>query len=116
SKNPAVDRPDPAGAILSIVGLGLLLWGIIEGPSNGWTSGSVVGVGLAGLGFIGGFVAWELHSSHPMLKLAFFRERRFSIAAAAECLGILGLFGALFELTQFLQFDLGLSPLQAGLR
>jgi hypothetical protein len=51
-----------------------------------------------------------------MLNLAFFSERRFSIAAAAECLGTFGLLGALFLLTQFLQFDLGLSPLEAGVR
>ena len=47
SKNPAADRPDPAGAALSIAGLGLLLWAIIEGPTKGWTSVSVVGVGAA---------------------------------------------------------------------
>jgi hypothetical protein len=51
-----------------------------------------------------------------MLNLGFFSDRRFSIAAAAECLGTFGLLGALFLLTQFLQFDLGLSPLQAGVR
>ena len=51
-----------------------------------------------------------------MLKLGFFSDRRFSVAAAAEVLGVFGLLGALFVLTQFLQFDLGLSPLQAGLR
>src|SRR5271157_3952342 len=38
SKNPHVQRPDPVGALLSIAGLGLLLWAIIEGPSRGWTS------------------------------------------------------------------------------
>jgi hypothetical protein len=43
-------------------------------------------------------------------------NRSFSIAAAAECLGTFGLLGALFLLTQFLQFDLGLSPLDAGVR
>jgi hypothetical protein len=51
-----------------------------------------------------------------MLKLVFFADRRFSIAAAGECLGIFGLMGALFLQTQWLQFDLGYSPLQAGLR
>ena len=51
-----------------------------------------------------------------MLKLGFFSDRRFSVAAAAEVLGVFGLLGGLFVLTQFLQFDLGLSPLQAGLR
>jgi hypothetical protein len=51
-----------------------------------------------------------------MLKLEFFRDRRFSVALAAECLAVFGLMGALFLSTQFLQFDLGFSPLQAGLR
>jgi EmrB/QacA subfamily drug resistance transporter len=116
SKNPAADRPDPAGALLSIAGLGLLLWAIIEAPVRGWTSDVVVGVGLASLVVLGAFVAWETHSPHPMLQLAFFSNRRFSIALSAECLGLFGLMGALFVSTQFLQFELGYSPLGAGLR
>jgi len=116
SKNPAVERPDPVGVVLSVAGLGLLLWAIIEGPTQGWTSGEVIGVGVASFVVIGAFVAWESHSRHPMLKLRLFVDRRFSAAAAAECLGVFGLLGALFVMTQFLQFDLGLSPLQAGLR
>jgi EmrB/QacA subfamily drug resistance transporter len=116
SKNPSAVRPDPAGAVLSVAGLGLLLWAIIEAPTLGWASGEVLGVGIASLVVLGTFVAWEASSHHPMLNLAFFSERRFSIAAAAECLGTFGLLGALFLLTQFLQFDLGLSPLEAGVR
>ncbi len=116
SKNPHVQRPDPCGAVLSIAGLGLLLWAIIEGPTRGWTSGTVVVAGLASLVVLGGFVAWETRSAHPMLKLEFFGDRRFSVALAAECLAVFGLMGALFLSTQFLQFDLGYSPLQAGLR
>ena len=116
SRNPAAGRPDPWGAVLSIAGVGLLLWAIIEAPASGWGSGKVVGAGLASLAVLGAFVAWEARSSHPMLKLGFFADRRFSVAAAAEVLGVFGLLGGLFVLTQFLQFDLGLSPLQAGLR
>ena len=116
SKNPAADRPDPVGAALSIAGLGLLLWAIIEGPTKGWSSVSVVGVGALSGAALAGFIAWEAHIDHPMLNLAFFRDRRFSIAAASESLGIFGLMGVLFLQTQFLQFDLGYSPLQAGLR
>ena len=116
SKNPAADRPDPGGSALSIAGLGLLLWAIIEGPTQGWASPAVVGAGVASLTVLGAFVAWEARSDHPMLKLAFFRDRRFSVAAASETLGTFGLMGALFVQTQFLQFDLGYSPLAAGLR
>ncbi len=116
SKNASAERPDPGGAVLSVVGLGLLLWAIIEGPSNGWTSHRVLGAGLASVAAVGAFIAWEARTSHPMLKLEFFRDRHFSVAAAGECLGVFGLMGALFVQTQFLQFDLGYSPLQAGLR
>ncbi len=116
SKNPDIDRPDPVGAALSIAGLGLLLWAIIEGPTKGWGSVSVVGIGALSVAAIAGFIAWEAHIDHPMLNLDFFRDRRFSIAAASETLGIFGLMGALFLQTQFLQFVLGYSPLQAGLR
>jgi EmrB/QacA subfamily drug resistance transporter len=116
SKNPVAERPDPEGAVLSIAGLGLLLWAIIEAPSDGWASGLVIGVGLASLVVLGSFVAWEAHSSHPMLPLQLFSNRRFSIAAAGEMLGTFGLLGALFVQTQFLQFDLSYSPLQAGIR
>jgi Major Facilitator Superfamily len=96
--------------------LGLLLWAIIEGPTDGWSSASVIGVGALSVAALAGFIAWEAHTDHPMLNLAFFRDRRFSIAAASESLGIFGLMGVLFLQTQFLQFDLGYSPLQAGLR
>jgi EmrB/QacA subfamily drug resistance transporter len=116
SKNAAAGRSDLIGVLLSITGLGLLLWAIIEGPTLGWASVDVLGAGLLSLLVIAAFVGWESHSPHPILKLDFFRDRRFSTAAGAECLGVFGLLGALFVMTQFLQFDLSLSPLQAGLR
>jgi hypothetical protein len=93
-----------------------LLWAIIEGPTKGWSSVSVVTVGAFSVAALAGFIAWEAHVDHPMLNLASFRDRRFSIAAASESLRIFGLMGVLFLQTQFLQFDLDYSPLQAGLR
>ena len=116
SKNPSAARPDPGGAVLSMLGLGLLLWAIIEGPTSGWSSPKVLVAGTMSLVFMATFVAWESHCTHPMLKLSFFREPRFSVAAGAEFLGVFGLMGALFLQAQFLQFDLGNSPLEAGIR
>ncbi len=116
SKNPAALRPDLAGAVLSIAGLGLVLWSIIEGPVQGWSSAVVIGAGLAGLAALAGFAAWERATSHPMLNLRFFRRPSFSAAVGSNGLAMFGLAGALFVLTQFLQFNLGYSALQAGAR
>ena len=116
SKKPFADRPDPVGSGLSMVGLGLLLWAIIEAPSHGWTSAMIVGIGAASIAVLAVFARWESRSRHPMMPLSFFSNPRFSVAAGGEMLGVFGLFGALFIQTQFLQFDLGYSALQAGLR
>jgi EmrB/QacA subfamily drug resistance transporter len=116
SKNPAAAAPDLAGGLLSIAGLGLLLWSLIEAPVYGWSSALVIGAGLGGLAVLGGFAAWERASTHPMLNLAFFRRRQFSAAFSSVGLATFGLFGALFVLTQFLQFNLGYTALQAGVR
>jgi EmrB/QacA subfamily drug resistance transporter len=116
SRNTAAERPDPGGAVLSVTGLGLLLWAIIEAPVDGWSSGIVAVTGLVSLAVLAAFAAWEVRSSHPMLNPAFFANRRFSVAAAAEALATFGLLGSLFLQTQFLQSDLAYSPLQAGLR
>ena len=116
SKNPAVLAPDLAGALLSIAGLGLVLWSLIEAPVRGWSSPLVITAGVGGLAVLAVFVLWERRSSHPMLNLEFFRRRRFSAAVCSVGLATFGLFGTLFVLTQFLQFGLGYSALQAGIR
>jgi len=116
SKNPAAAAPDVTGALLSVAGLGLLLWSIIEAPVRGWSSGLVIVTGIGGLAVLAAFAGWERTSKHPMLNLEFFRHRAFSAAISSVGLATLGLFGALFVLTQFLQFDLGYTPLQAGVR
>jgi EmrB/QacA subfamily drug resistance transporter len=116
SRNPSSRRPDLAGAGLSIVGMGLLLWGIIEAPNRAWTSPVIIGAIAAALVVLAAFALWERHSTHPMLELSFFGSRRFSAAIGAMALVIFALMGALFLLTQYLQFSLGYSPLQTGLR
>jgi hypothetical protein len=48
--------------------------------------------------------------------VSFFRNRRFSAASIGVMLGYFAMFGAMFLLTQLLQFVLGYSPLEAGVR
>ena len=116
SKNPAAPRPDLVGSLLSVAGLGMLLWAIIEAPLRGWSSAIVIGTGTGGLAVLAGFVLWERASSHPMLNLTLLRKRAFSAAVSSVGLVMFGVSGALFVLTQFLQFGLGFSALQAGIR
>jgi EmrB/QacA subfamily drug resistance transporter len=116
SKNPASKRPDPVGAGLSIFGMALLLWGIIEAPTRTWTSPLILGAIAAATVVLTGFILWERRSTHPMLELSFFASRRFSVAMGTMGLVFFALMGGLFLLTQYLQFSLGYSALQTGLR
>ena len=84
SRDPVARPADPLGAGLSIAGLGLLLWAIIEAPTKGWDSGLVLGAGLGGLAVLAVFVGWEHTTANPMLSLGFFRSRRLSAAVATS--------------------------------
>ncbi len=116
SKDPSAPRPDPAGTVLSTAGLIGLLYAIIEAPARGWGSPATVGASAGGVLLLAGFAFWEAHSTHPMLDLRFFRNARFSAAGAAVTLVNFAFVGTMFLLTQFLQFVLGYTPLQAGIR
>jgi EmrB/QacA subfamily drug resistance transporter len=114
SKDPDAGRLDPLGSLLSIVGLAVLLWAIIEGPSKGWGSTSVLAGFAIGGAVLVGFFLWELHSSNPMLDVRFFENPRFSAASGAITLAFLALFGTIFLLTQYTQQVLGYSTVEAG--
>ena len=116
SKNPAAKAPDLAGAGLSMAGIGVILWSIIEAPTRGWSSPLVIGAGAGGLAVLALFAVWERITVQPMLDLSFFRQRPFSAAIPAVVTLTFGLFGALFVLTQFLQLALGFTALQASIR
>jgi hypothetical protein len=83
SSDPAPRRLDPAGTVMSFVGLAGVLYGIIEAPSQGWTHDPVVAAFTVGMAVLAAFVAWELHSDHPMLNMRLFENPRFSGASIA---------------------------------
>jgi MFS family permease len=101
---------------MSIVGLGALVYAIIEAPAHGWTSTTTLGWFAGAAIVLASFVAWELNSTHPMLDVRFFANPRFTAASLSVMLVFFALFGAMFFLTQYLQFVLGYSAFQAGLR
>ena len=116
SWDPSPPRPDVAGLGLSIVALTALVYAIVEAPARGWTSATVLGsLALAAVAGAA-FVARERRASEPMLDLRLFRNPRLAWGTVAMTLAGLAIGGLAFELTQYLQFAQGYSPLEAGLR
>ncbi|WP_078843944.1 MFS transporter [Streptomyces albus] len=115
SRDPAAGRPDLPGAALSVAGMTALVYAVITGPEHGWTSGQVVLPALLGLTALALFAAWERRVPHPMLDPRLFRNRRFTGAVTGVVLITFGSGGALYLLTQQLQFVRGGTPLEAGL-
>ena len=109
-------RLDLPGLALASGGLLGLVWGLVHGNGDGWTSPQIVASLLAGAILTAGFAAWEFRAPAPMLPMHFFRDRAFAAANGASLLMYFGMFGSIFLLAQFLQTVQGHSPLGAGLR
>jgi MFS family permease len=116
SRDPRGLPLDVPGAALSILTLGALLFGIIEGPELGWTDPlTLAGFAIAVVGLTL-FLFWERHSRAPMLDLHFFRNPGFSVGTATIAMTFFAMFGMFFVLTQYLQLVRGYTPLAAGVR
>jgi EmrB/QacA subfamily drug resistance transporter len=107
---------DLRGLALASAGLLGIVWGLVNGNADGWTSPQIVGALIAGMLLTIAFVLWELRTPEPMLPMGFFRDRAFAAANGASLLMYFGMFGSIFLLTQFFQTAQGFSPLESGLR
>jgi EmrB/QacA subfamily drug resistance transporter len=108
-------RVDVVGATLAVLFLAGLTYGLIEGPSHGWTSGGVLfGFILAGIAGPAFLIAEHVRAN-PMLPLGVFRSLQFSGANAATFVVYGALGGALFLLPIQMQVVLHHSPMGAGL-
>jgi EmrB/QacA subfamily drug resistance transporter len=109
-------RVDLPGLGLASAGLFGIVWALVRGNSVGWGTPQIAGSLVAGAVVLAAFVAWELRAEHPMLPMAFFRDRTFTLANVASLLMSFGMFGSIFLLAQFFQTVQGYSPLGSGLR
>ncbi len=116
SRDPEATPLDLKGAFTSLVAVTALVFGIIEGPSEGWGSPLVITAFIVTAVFGAAFIWIERRVEYPMLNLDYFRNPRFSGGATAISIAFFSLFGVIFLLTQYLQFVLGYSALQAGVR
>ena len=115
SRAEHVGKYDPLGIALSLAGITVLVWAIIEAPHNGWLSATSVVAYVAGTVALAVFVWWELRTASPVLDLTLFRNRRFSLPALAIAVAYFSMFGFLFMITQYFQGVREQTPLQFGI-
>ena len=109
-------RLDLPGVALVSAGLFGIVWGLVRGNGQGWSSPEIVVSLTAGAILVAAFVLWELRASAPMLPMRFFRNRAFAMTNLASLLMFFGMFGSIFLLAQFFQTVQGYSPFGSGLR
>lgn len=114
SRDPGHATLDLPGAALSISAVTILVYGIIDAPRTGWTDPLILGAFALAAVLAVAFAWRELHTARPMLDFTLFRNRRMSAGVTAVGAAFFGLFSVIFGLTQYLQYVLGKSPLEAG--
>jgi EmrB/QacA subfamily drug resistance transporter len=116
SNNKGAAGIDYVGVMLSIVGLVLLVFGIVQGgDGDSWVSFGVLGPIAGGLAVLALFAWWEARIEHPSLDVKLFKDRRLSASVGALALVFFGMGGVFFFTSFYLQNVRGYTPLDAGL-
>jgi len=107
-------RFDGLGAVLSLLAVGGIVFGIIEIPERGADDPLALGILAAGFAALVAFVVWEWRLPHPLLDPRLFRVRGFAVGSLSLAVQFFAAFGFFFAALQYLQFVAGLSPLLAA--
>ena len=113
-------RLDLPGVALASLGLFGVVFGLIEGQRYDWgaIAGSAVTIPMvigAGVLVFAAFLLWERFQSEPLIPLALFRNRNYSVMVWLSGLIFFGMFGYMLTTTIYLQSVLGFSAIAAGL-
>jgi EmrB/QacA subfamily drug resistance transporter len=107
---------DYAGAaVLTAAATALILMLTWGGTQYAWSSGTIIGLGIATLALLTLFVAVERRAVEPVLPLGLFRGAVFRTSSAASAIVGFSMFGAITFLPLFLQTVHGASPTRSGL-
>ncbi|MES9601885.1 DHA2 family efflux MFS transporter permease subunit [Actinomadura sp. NPDC000929] len=116
SRNPNAPSIDVPGTVLSVLGVGALTYGLIEGGARGWTSPVILSSFAAAAVLLAVFVVVEGRVSAPMLPLRLFRQRLFTVSNTAMIVVGFALMGSSFFFSQFFVYVQGSSILRAGVQ
>jgi EmrB/QacA subfamily drug resistance transporter len=106
---------DVPGFLLGGIGLGLLMYGVSEGPLKSWSSPTVIASCAAGIALLGAMVAVELRVPQPMVDLRLLSGRLFRSTNCVMFLAAAAFLGMLYLIPLYFQDARGLSALQSGL-
>ena len=116
SRDPMARRLDWIGALLEVIGVTAIVYGIIEEPIRGWTDLQVYGPIAGGIALLAAFAARQLRVRFPLIDLKLFRSARFTWATVAFTVVGFALTGVLFILSPFLQIVQGNDAQGTGIR
>jgi EmrB/QacA subfamily drug resistance transporter len=113
------DRPewrglDLRGAIVATASLAGILYAASQAGSAGWLSTQTLGIGLAGVAGLAGFVAMERRAAQPLLRVERLAERAIGGGFALMLVGSAVLFGTFLMASLYLQNVLDTGPLATG--
>ena len=108
-------RVDYVGAALCALGLGGIVFALIQQPRFGWSSPAILVPLVGGVAAFAAFLGHEHRTPEPMLRLELFSRRNFAVGNLETLALYAGLAVAFFFLSIFLQQVAGYTALQAGL-
>jgi EmrB/QacA subfamily drug resistance transporter len=106
---------DTIGFLLSGAGLGLLMYGVSEGPIRHWTSRAVQAAVASGAILLAVLVLAEFRKRRPLIDLRLLSNRLFRSSNAVMVLASASFIGTLYVVSLFFQDGRGLSALSSGL-
>ena len=113
-RDPDAGRLDPASAVMSMVAILAVIFGLKVVAQDGLGAVPVVAVAIGLL--VGAlWVRRQRRLADPMIDLALFRAPAFSASLAVNFLAIFVAVGYFLFVAQYLQLVAGLSPLEAGI-
>lgn len=114
-RSPQSRKLDPWGQVTFAAGLILVLFGLVQGPEEGWLSTNVVFASVAGILLLIAFVVIELRTESPLLELSLFRNRAFTVSSIVAVVGMFAFLGACFATSMWLGPVQHQNPVYLGL-
>ncbi|MER6077948.1 MFS transporter [Streptomyces sp. NPDC001833] len=116
TSDPASPKVDILSTALTAIGLGALVYAIIEAPDRGWGDPLVLALFAVAAVLVTALVLRERRAHRPMLDMGLLTHRGFLLNTLAATLVMFVLSGLLFVLPQYLQAVLGHDAFGTGLR